>query len=312
MSNSSDLSPLPVADIKLGEALPFAIFDRQGQLLLAAGQSVHSQKKLDELAQKGLFHNPRWMSDTFVNPKARGTVKPETESRVVAKKAAAADPSETGSTLKMSVEGADEAFVVRLIGTLDKEAFIVSHPMRDKSFVFVKEGQIWEFRSFYGRSVYRFTAQVEKVLLSPIPLVIVSWPQETHVESKVIRAARRVSTTLPASMRRFKDQVKDVYLNGIIENLSTGGLEFSTSHEATIQKGELVQLAFQLNFGERKFILEPNAQVMSVSSPDDRGQSRYGIAFQDLSDQNFASIHAYVSDRLIQRIESPLYSREAV
>lgn len=312
MSNSSDLSPLPVADIKLGEALPFAIFDRQGKLLLAAGQSVQSSKQLEELAQKGLFHNPRWMTDTFVNPKARGTVKPETESRLVAKKPVAVDPSETGSSLKMSVEGSEDSFVVRLIGTLDKEAFIVSHPMRDKSFVFVKEGQIWEFRSFYGRSVYRFTAQVEKVLLSPIPLVIVSWPQETHVESKVIRAARRVSTTLPASMRRLKDAVKDVFLNGIIENLSTGGLEFSTTHAAPIQKGEQVQLAFQLNFGERKFILEPNAQVMSISALDEKGQYRYGLAFQDLSDQNFSSIHAYVSDRLIQRIESPLYSRDSI
>lgn len=312
MSDSSDLSPLPLADIKLGEALPFPIFDRQGKLLLAAGQSVQSSKQLEELSQKGLFHNPRWTTDTFVNPKVRGTVKPETESRLVTKKAPAVDPSETGSSLKMSVEGSDDFFVVKLVGTLDKEAFIVSHPMRDKSYVFVKEGQIWEFRSFYGRSVYRFTAQVEKVLLSPIPLVVVSWPQETHVESKVIRAARRVSTALPASMRRLKDAVKDVFLNGIIENLSTGGLEFSTTHAAPIQKGEQVQLAFQLNFGERKFILEPNAQVMSISAPDEKGQYRYGLAFQDLSDQNFASIHAYVSDRLIQRIESPLYSRDSI
>ncbi|HEX5487086.1 MAG TPA: flagellar brake protein, partial [Limnobacter sp.] len=291
---------------------PFAIFDRQGQLLLAAGQSVHSQKQLDELAQKGLFHNPRWMSDTFVNPKARGTVKPETESKAAVKKPVVVDPSETGLSLKMSVEGSDDAFVVRLVGTLDKEAFIVSHPMRDKAFVFVKEGQIWEFRSFYGRSVYRFTAQVEKVLLSPIPLVIVSWPQETHVESKVIRAARRVSTVLPASLRRVRENDPgNTFLNGMIENLSTGGLEFSTSHPSVIQKGEQVQLAFQLNFGDRKFILEPTAQVMSVLSAADQSLYKYGLAFLDLSDQNFASIHAYVSDRLIQRIESPLYSREA-
>lgn len=309
MTELNSLSPLPKADIQVGVALPFSIYDQEGHLLLAAGQAVGSERQLEEISKKGLFHNPRWMSHIPHVIKTKETTPPPSAAPTrLAKRQPTDDPSETGSAIKMSIDGSEEFFVIKLVGVLERDAFVVTHPMRDKSYVFVKEGQNWEFRSFYGLSVYRFSARIEKVLLSPYPLLVVSWPKDARVESKVIRAARRVSCLLPVSLRRLKEGVKEVFLNGMVENLSTGGLEFSSSSAVQFEKGEEVQVAFQLNLGDRRFLLEPKARVMSEARVDDT-YTKHGLAFTELGDKDFASIHAYVSDKLIQKIESPLYSK---
>lgn len=306
MAEPSGLSPLTKGELKVGVPLQFSVYDREGKLLLAAGQTL-SERQLEELSSKGLYHNPRWMTPEYV--RAKGSVAPDpvrTQTRPVVRPS---DPSETGTVLKMSLNGSEESFVVRLLGSLEKEAFIVSHPMREGACIFVKEGQFWEFRAFYGLSVYRFTARVEKVLLSPWPLLLISWPQQTQLESRMIRAARRVTCEFPTSMRRFDQAAQDVFLNGMIENVSTGGVEFVSTQKAVMNRGELVQLAFQVYLGDRRFVLEPKAQVMSANRDSTGEMVRHGLAFVDLSDKDFSVIHAFVSDRLIGRLESPLYTR---
>lgn len=310
MDNPKDLSPLAKGDIEIGKALPFAIFDRSGVLLLAEGQAVNSQKQLDELAAKGLYHNPRWASKFVIQPG-----KPQIDStalpRMLPAKQAFEDPFETGSQLKMFAPGqAKDPFHVRLIGSIPQAAILITHPMRDGKCVFAKEGQVWEFQATYGLSIYRFSSMIEKVLLSPHPLIVMSWPHETHLESQAIRRARRVNCDLPATIRLNDSKGGSVEsITAVIDNISTGGLELLFSKAVSFNMGQSISMAFQIILDDRKYLIECDAEV--VSKPRDSGptSSSYGFALKSLGDEQFAVIHAFVSDRLNHRLGPQLYSK---
>lgn len=303
MLSKSDLTPLPKGDIKLGEPLKFPIYDADGQLLLASGQTVASGKQLEELSSKGLFFNPLWASN-LVNSRANaGTVAP-TVNKSFVRKQQEEDPSESGRSMKMSVPGTEESFIVRLIGDMGKDAFLVTHPMRDSSYVFVKEGQSWEFRAFYGTSIHRFSSQVLKVFLAPYPMLVMSWPNHTAMESRVIRGARRATCEIPASLRRMDGINEETLCHGIISNLSTGGCELQAAAGVKSKKGEELILVCQLALAGKKFLLRINSKVMSVGNADD--ETRLGLAFMDLPDRDLALVHGYVMDRLLLKVESPL------
>lgn len=310
MDNPKDLSPLAKGDIEIGKALPFAIFDRSGVLLLAEGQAVNSQKQLDELAAKGLYHNPRWASKFVIQPG-----KPQIDStalpRMLPAKQAFEDPFETGSQLKMFAPGqAKDPFHVRLIGSIPQAAILITHPMRDGKCVFAKEGQVWEFQATYGLSIYRFSSMIEKVLLSPHPLIVMSWPHETHLESQAIRRARRVNCDLPATIRLNDSKGGSVEsITAVIDNISTGGLELLFSKAVSFNMGQSISIAFQIILDDRKYLIECDAEV--VSKPRDSGptSSSYGFALKSLGDEQFAVIHAFVSDRLNHRLGPQLYSK---
>lgn len=310
MDNSKDLSPLAKGDIEIGKALPFAIFDRSGVLLLAEGQSVNSQKQLDELAEKGLYHNPRWAMRFAIQPgKPQGDTAPLL--RTLPLKQVFEDPFETGSQLKMFVQGqSKDPFPVRLIGSIPQAAILVSHPLRDGKCIFTKEGQVWEFQATYGLSIYRFSSMIEKVLLSPHPLIVMSWPHETHLESQAIRRARRVNCDLPATIRLNGSQSGSVEsITAVIDNISTGGLELLFAKAVSFKIGQSISIAFQIILDDRKYLLECDAEV--VSKPRDSGptSSSYGFALKSLNDEQFAVIHAFVSDRLNHRLGPQLYSK---
>lgn len=310
MDDPKDLSPLAKGDIEIGKALPFAIFDRSGVLLLAEGQAVNSQKQLDELAAKGLYHNPRWASKFVIQPG-----KPQLDStalpRMLPAKQAFEDPFETGSQLKMFAPGqAKDPFHVRLIGSIPQAAILITHPMRDGKCVFAKEGQVWEFQATYGLSIYRFSSMIEKVLLSPHPLIVMSWPHETHLESQAIRRARRVNCDLPATIRLNDSKGGSVEsITAVIDNISTGGLELLFSKAVSFNMGQSISIAFQIILDDRKYLIECDAEV--VSKPRDSGptSSSYGFALKSLGDEQFAVIHAFVSDRLNHRLGPQLYSK---
>jgi len=238
-------------------------------------------------------------------------IDPNALPRMLPAKQAFEDPFETGSQLKMSAPGqSKDPFHVRLIGSIPQAAILITHPMRDGKCVFAKEGQVWEFQATYGLSIYRFSSMIEKVLLSPHPLIVMSWPHETHLESQAIRRARRVNCDLPATIRLNGSQSGSVEsITAVIDNISTGGLELLFAKAVSFKIGQSISIAFQIILDDRKYLIECDAEV--VSKPRDSGpsSSTYGFALKSLNDEQFAVIHAFVSDRLNHRLGPQLYSK---
>lgn len=73
--------------------------------------------------------------------------------------------------------------------------------------------------------------------------------------------------------------------------------------------GQSISIAFQIILDDRKYLIECDAEV--VSKPRDSGptSSSYGFALKSLGDEQFAVIHAFVSDRLNHRLGPQLYSK---
>lgn len=313
MATPAELKPLDASSFKVGQVFDFPIYDKEGKLLLGIGRPIESQKQLDALIGGGMFHKPAWAENLIESRKAAGSVTPGSASRLVKRNMVPEDPSESGRQIKMNVPGDEEYFLVKLVGVVGRDAFVITHPMRDDNkLVFAKEGQEWEFRSFYGKSVFRFKSTVEKVLLQPYPLVIMHWPIESDMDQRLIRQSRRASCELPASCKIEKvnstgsGNIKSY--NGLITNLSTGGAAFSCSGMVRASSGSQVNLAFQINLSGRKYVLDLACQLQHHEYDERDDVTNFGLSFQPLNDFQYVAIHGYVLDRLIHRVESPLYS----
>jgi c-di-GMP-binding flagellar brake protein YcgR len=320
VENSKALSPLAKADLEIGKSLPFSIFDRDGKLLLAEGQPVSSQRQLEELASKGMCHNPRWVTKIGAQLAAKSptdttTTVSKVESallpRILPARLTTEDPFETGSYLKMSWQGQSKnSFPVRLIGSIGRLAVLVTHPMQDGKCVFVKEGQICDFQTTFGVSIYRFSSMIEKVLLSPNPLLVISWPHDTHYNVKVVRRQRRVNCDLPATIRldTEKSMVSDSF-SVVVGNISTGGVEVLSAKILPLHIGQCVLIAFQIILEDRKYLVECMAEVVSRQTDPTAYSFTYSFSFKELTDEQFSTVHAYVVGLLNSRLSPPIFSR---
>lgn len=57
MPNEKQLTPVGRSDLKLGEPLPYSVYDKSGQLLLKAGFTINLQRHLDILIQNGAYYS---------------------------------------------------------------------------------------------------------------------------------------------------------------------------------------------------------------------------------------------------------------
>ncbi|MDX1668563.1 MAG: PilZ domain-containing protein, partial [Limnobacter sp.] len=96
-------------------------------------------------------------------------------------------------------------------------------------------------------------------------------------------------------------------INGVLTNLSTGGVEVKTSaiNGKNLQKGSEIELDFQVHLADRKFLVATQATIMWRQEDDD--EVKLGCAFIKLSDAHFGLIHGFVMDQSVHRIESALY-----
>ena len=97
-------------------------------------------------------------------------------------------------------------------------------------------------------------------------------------------------------------------LAAVIDNISTGGLELLFAKAHVLPIGQVLSIAFQVLLDDRKYLIECEAEV--VSKPRDSGSNAfaYGFALKSLTDEQFAVVHAYVADRLANRLGPRIYA----
>lgn len=326
VENPAALMPVKRAHVVVGKPLPFHIYDPEGNLLMSAGQTIQSQRQLDSMMTRGVMYNPnpappprKWQQTSAQEVIDRAKAAPSKKAELddgpgirtiltVRKRKVQEDPTETGALLKMNLDGQSEFFMTRLIGTIGSSVFIISPPESDVAMVPVYTGQIWEFRAFYGLSVFRFVAKVAEVITYPTPMLIMHWPESSDVETRAVRSTRRVMCEIPTTIRR-KRTVNEDPLRGAITNLSCGGIELSVFGTKTLDKDEHVVVSFMVGGAERKALIEADAKVVVYKGHGEfEDESIYGLAFLGLLDRDFFAIHSFVCDRLISRFESPLYA----
>ena len=307
-----ELLPLARTDLMVGRPLSHPVFDRRGELLLAAGQTVQSEAQLQLLCTRGLYHNPRWQTPGVQvaappRPETASVAGAGTEpaSHALTRVARAATDDAVGiQALKMIPEGGTREFSVRLLGVNPDNTILVSAPTEEGKLIFVKEGQTFRLQGLFGEAVLIFTSSIVKVQFAPFPYLHLSWPDPSRIQRKHVRTARRAHCRLPCVVY-IEHASATSSVHGFVLDVSTGGAEIAVPYEAPDLKDK-VRLAFRIIVAGRSTLVEHYGQIVR-RKPDERTDGvHYGIQFAELPAELELVLHAYILELLVAQLECPL------
>ncbi|MFJ3044222.1 flagellar brake protein [Herbaspirillum chlorophenolicum] len=316
-SDSVSLVPIRAAELTLGQPVPWSIYNDSGELLLARGNLVESQNQLDGLVQQGLFRNEKWSARP---PAAAGTPTRPSEPVKAARMSDAPTPKPAAaSSTQETVVGMDEVrwqigevlslqlqespgvrYGVSLIGHIKNKSVLVTAPMQDGKYIFVREGQSFVVRVFSGRRAYAFTAAALKYQHSPHAYLHLSYPRE--VRCAVIRQGARAKINLVASV-----SLDDAHsAAATLTDLSMGGAS-GVMTQTLAKKGVRGRLKFKVHVaGEDKYLnLEMILRSVERNAADNtngNGQEeiRHGFEFVDVSVTDRLILSAFVHQKLAE------------
>ncbi len=294
------LVPIKKAELAVGEPLPWPVYDVSNNLLLNEGVVIQNPRQLDALYEKGVYRNPTW------NIKARRQPKSiPLASRPAEEKGAPPPPRKNNLQLKFSemklglgdrlqlqeVTGEKARHLAKIVGYLDGQSLIVTHPAKDgKPLVFL-ERQPLIVRAFSGKHAYAFETHLLRSYPVPYPHLHLGCPK--HVEKKEIRGSERIACDIIASVTPEADPEKRPRA-GVMTNLSITGTKI-TSKEVLGEKGAPLALAFRCQGNLSDEYLTLRGIIRQVDFDAEDGGVRHGVEFVEL--QN--------SERLI--LENAIY-----
>ena len=211
---------LPLQHLPLGEPLPYAIFDADQQLLLSAGQIVHSEQELATLTALGLFYDPHWQGVRVAGGQHHEALPEHIPAKVApAQRHLGQIKLLPGTTLHIQASDDVQApsSSVKLIGWLDKTGVLMSGVNSQGALLPLREGQAIKAKTVLGKDVIAFEAIVDKICFTPFPYLHLSWPNKLTIRH--LRSNLRMNTQLIASIS--SDGVHSIPAR--ISNLSASG-----------------------------------------------------------------------------------------
>lgn len=281
-------------DLRVGQPVPWSLFDENKVLLLAQGVVLDNERQLQQLLERGLFRKIRVAEDE---------PEPETDAREASRPQEASCSLEDtklaiGDTLQLQGQADTGAtrYYVKLIGYFKGKSLIVTTPSVDGKVLLMREGQAFVVRMFSGKSVYAFPASIFKVANVPYPHLHLTYPAQ--VRGLVIRSGARVKAKLIASIQGTTGKV----VAGSISNLSTGGAAVTVKEPVGL-KGEVVAVKFRVAIDEVEQYLHLKGIIRSIHGEvDESGGSlvQHGVQFADVPEAEHVSLTAYVYRKLFE------------
>ncbi|WP_174978655.1 flagellar brake protein [Pandoraea terrigena] len=295
--NALPLVPLAPDQIPLGEALPWAIVDRNGEALLAEGDIVPTQAGRDWLFASFAPHRAATLGDDDTAPPdvapplasspdnaASGTTQPQY---------ALTDLNlRPGDWLQIQLPpGAGSQRVrTRVIGYAPNQMLFITAPSGRTAPPALQASERLELWTFSGEDIYHFVCTVERVERLPFDYVVLSSPAQ--IRRKVLRRSQRVPAKLVVSVSageaRHLALLQDVSAEGV-------SLVADTSLGAP---GDSLRLAFRVRVGDIDMPIDANGTIRSVQQGDD-GSHLHGIELPVLDPAHYVALKCYVYERLL-------------
>jgi len=291
------LQPIPFDEVPIGTPLPWAVYDREGQLLFERGRAVISRQLLEKRGKGGVF------VDLDASVEALQTMAGFTEPVEARERPAiemfppAGIQPQIWDRMQMrllSREGQKYLFT-RLVGYVHGVSILVTLPREDEHWAAVAEGDELEVRTLTGNNIYVFRSEVLRVSLMPAPYLHLRYPEK--VLHQQLRRAPWAKVSLPVAAHRGDG----VRCEGFITNLSASGAHL-VMHGDLGQKGEVLRLAFQAANGEElvtELMLE--AVVRRVARSQEAGEEgllEYGVEFRELTPSDTLWLKCMVYQRI--------------
>ena len=303
---SVHLSPLRRHEVMIGRPLPWPVYDRSRKLLLRQGFVLQSLSQIERLIEIGLFRPADASLHSVYGVSSESGENEEPSYATPAKFSDAGTPGvtianakfEVGMAVQLSTDGfPDERNVVTLVGFLDKQSIIVTHPLKDGAIAFIKEGKEYYCRAFQKRNAYSFNTVVLKSQLAPFPYLHLSYPAK--VTLMPVRKSSRIPVEIIAAVglkgcsARAPCLIRDLSLSGVLIQ----------STEQLGEKHAILSIAFRLAINAAPTLFELDLVVrnnMTGENDKNKGIHRAGCEFEQMDPELRRLLELYIYREIAQ------------
>lgn len=204
-----------------------------------------------------------------------------------------------GDALQLQDPSADNLrYYAKLLGFLNKEGIIVSHPEKDDDLLAVEDGKSFLVRGFSGRKTYEFNAYVLASSTTPYPHLHLTFPKK--VECMTMRGALRIKPkSLSGWIEPAGENVVTLKMPMIIVDMSTSGARVHSKKQFG-NIGDGIKVMFRLPIdGEPQLFVIPAIirKAYDEKLPDDQGGvevTTYGLEFLHAEGSVRMALQSYI------------------
>lgn len=275
-----ELLEIPVSAIKIGEPLPYSIYDPAGQLMLAKGLAVMSEAQREKIAQWGR----QLASPIELTPPLEAHAATSADGANAARVGEVRIRSgqllkKWAKTVLLQPAGSARRFEAELLGAIDGHSLIVSCPCGLDEHGGHAPGSRFDVNVFNGVAIHQFPASVLCAYEAPVPHLHLSLPPV----AREIRLRRhlRVETAIAATLYgRLRDQAQ--LSQGRIVDLSVAGAGIETDYPA-LESFEELRIGFKFALDDGQTLTCNVRAAVRQKSQLAGTMVRYGVAFTELT-----------------------------
>jgi len=189
-----------------------------------------------------------------------------------------------GDALQMQdSKGDNQRYYVKLIGFMNKQGLIVSHPAEGDDLLPVEDGHAFQVRGFSGRRVYEFNTSVLATSMLPYPHLHLAFPDE--VGCLTMRGAMRIKPqALSGWIEPAGGDIGSIKMPMIIVDMSTSGARVHAKRNFG-EIGDGIKVMFRLPIDGEEQLFEIMAIIRKSykeTLPEEQGGNEvttYGLEF---------------------------------
>ncbi|HEY6452568.1 MAG TPA: flagellar brake protein [Steroidobacteraceae bacterium] len=290
--------------IVVGKPLPFSVFGPDGQLLLAEGSVVESDRTRQMLLHQGLYRDSA--TREMVRAGAAGSPGAGPDREPLAALLQDYGPASAGHRFALSIafDDSDESYSTWVIGAHDRSIILTAPRRANGSLAGVTVGQNWLCRAFQMTSAFRFRSAVLKVVFEPFPHVHIEAPR--HVERRTVRGQPRAAVFLQVRLEAAPG-LEAPRGAAVMVDLSLSGGRIAVANGLKLERGQALRIAMKLELIGSQYDLALDSQVIAQFGPSDGRHPRvsfYGIRFTALTEVEKLVLHSFVSGQLAMELNS--------
>ena len=295
--------PLRRVDLAIGKPVPWAIYDKNKNLLLRVGQVIENHQQLEALIKKGLFRLPKSAPAPSQGVALTMPLNPGTEGD--ADNGYEFEEMKLPVSSRLQLQTASEQTTVRYpskyLGHIKGVSLIVTAPIVDDKVMFVREGQPFIVRAFTGKTAFGFTANVLRACNAPIPYLHLSYPK--HLQGVEIRTAKRLAVNIPATSQALASADAAAQACLLINVSPTGALIAAAQTLGTI--GDSIRVVFRINLGPIDGSIEATGIIRSITpveeaTTEQQFKINHGVQFKDLQQPDILLLHSLAYQKMIE------------
>ena len=294
--------PLRRIDLAIGKPIPWAIYDKNKNLLLRIGQIIENHQQLEALVKKGIFRLPKSAPApsqvTLTMPLATGTDGDANDNGYAFEEMKL--PVSSRLQLQTVSEQTTERFLAKYLGHIKGVSLLVTAPVVDDKVLFIREGQAFIVRAFTGKTAFGFTASVIRACNVPMPYLHLSYPKQ--LQGVEIRTAKRLAVNIPATSQALAMPDAQA-LPCLLINVSPTGALVAAAH--TLGKiGDSVRMAFRINLGPIDGSIETTGIIRSITPQEDATDNAFcvhhGVQFKELQQPDILLLHSLAYQKMVE------------